>query len=204
MHICVAYQIHIFVFHTSQLLTIICGVLGGEYIKLYLFSRDNGGDSDASNSHSENWPTPCKALDTSMARSESIYTTWSKLRKRSSALQLRRHASGNNNTATPLCMEGAPTALKSQSLPNLSRRQMSAMTTSETRCVKIYDTQSLLSDTNSSMSCGSKKNNLSLIKLFMKQKSSSNEGKVLTLVGWIVIECAFSFRRYERSLSNCA
>lgn len=33
-------------------------------------------------------------LDTSMARSDSVYTTWSKLKKRSSDVTLSRHPSG--------------------------------------------------------------------------------------------------------------
>ncbi|XP_069675487.1 uncharacterized protein [Periplaneta americana] len=173
-----------------------------------------------------------RPLDTSMARSDSVYTTWSKLKKRSSEVQLTRHPSGNNNTT---CPEGTTiasfqpvdaTALKSQSMPNLSRQRrrcllasmssklssaMSSSMESEPRnhvagvrgCVKLYDVQhnssSLLSahsETNSSVdgtsSCsggGRKQHNFSLVKLFMKQKSVSNEGMCYAMDQSSASEC---------------
>lgn len=167
-----------------------------------------------------------RPLDTSMARSDSVYTTWSKIKKRSSEVQLTRHPSGNNNTT---CTEGASiasfqpvdaTALKSQSMPNLSRQRRrcllasmsSSSVESEPRtrrvggCVKLYDVQhhhnssSLLSahsETNSSVdgtsSCsgggGRKQHNFSLVKLFMKQKSVSNEGMFCAMDQSSVSEC---------------
>lgn len=71
-----------------------------------------------------------KLLDTSMARSDSGLTTWSKLKKRSSENQLRRHPSGNNNNntsadeMTSFSNLGNDNALKSQSMPNLYRQRL--------------------------------------------------------------------------------
>lgn len=169
-----------------------------------------------------------RPLDTSMARSDSVYTTWSKLKKRSSEVQLTRHPSGNNNTT---CAEGVSianlqpvdaTALKSQSMPNLSQQRrrclLASMSSSSmeseprTRpprvggCVRLYDVQhhhnsssilSAHSETNSSVdgtsSCsgggGRKQHNFSLVKLFMKQKSVSNEGMFYAMDQSSVSEC---------------
>ncbi|GLV31098.1 uncharacterized protein CBL_12172 [Carabus blaptoides fortunei] len=71
-----------------------------------------------------------KLLDTSMARSDSGLTTWSKLKKRCSENQLRRHPSGNNNNntsadeMTSFANLGDDNALKSQSLPNLYKNRL--------------------------------------------------------------------------------
>ncbi|KAJ4450504.1 hypothetical protein ANN_01931 [Periplaneta americana] len=214
-----------------------------------LYSEDSdyheAGESEATTSGSNNWSSTrfvhpaggragggSRPLDTSMARSDSVYTTWSKLKKRSSEVQLTRHPSGNNNTT---CPEGTTiasfqpvdaTALKSQSMPNLSRQRrrcllasmssklssaMSSSMESEPRnhvagvrgCVKLYDVQhnssSLLSahsETNSSVdgasSCsggGRKQHNFSLVKLFMKQKSVSNEGMCYAMDQSSASEC---------------
>lgn len=71
-----------------------------------------------------------KALETSMSQSDSgSFTTWSKLKKRSSDNQLRRHPSGNNNS------EGDDTsqynltdnAQKSQSMPNLYKQKIKSL-----------------------------------------------------------------------------
>ena len=169
-----------------------------------------------------------------MARSDSVFTTWSKLKKRSSEVQLTRHPSGNNNT-TYSDATGIPnfqpvdaTALKSQSMPNLSRQQrrcllasmssklssaMSSSMESEPRirvggCVKLFDVQnhhngncllSVHSETNSSMDGASvcsgngasnrKQPNFSLVKLFMKQKSVSNEGMCYAMDQSSASEC---------------
>lgn len=65
-----------------------------------------------------------------MSQSDSgSFTTWSKLKKRSSENQLRRHPSGNNNT------EGDDTsqynltdnAQKSQSMPNLYKQKIKSL-----------------------------------------------------------------------------
>lgn len=65
-----------------------------------------------------------------MAKSDSMYTTWSKLKQRSSEhLQLRRHPSGNNNTTqTDAATEDSnninnSNTVKSLSLPNLFRQK---------------------------------------------------------------------------------
>lgn len=212
------------------------------------------GESEATTSGSNNWSSTrftraatgrggggSRPLDTSMACSDSVYTTWSKLKKRSSDIQLTRHPSGNNNTT---CPEGVSltsfqpvdaTALKSQSMPNLSRQRrrcvlasvssklssaMSSSVESEPRarlagiggCVKLFDVQqqhhhhhhhnssslhSAHSETNSSVdgasSCsggGSRKqHNFSLVKLFMKQKSVSNEGMCYAMDQSYASEC---------------
>nr|CAD7568152.1 unnamed protein product [Timema californicum] len=156
-----------------------------------------------------------RALDTSMARSDSVYTTWSKLKKRSSEVQLTRHPSGNNNTCSdgPGFGIGDTSALKSQSLPNLYHQRrhrllvsignklssaMSSSVESSGQPVKLYDVQhrnntsSILSETNSSVdgSCsGRKQHNFSLVKLFMKQKSISNEGMCYAMDQSSASEC---------------
>ncbi|KAE8742564.1 hypothetical protein FOCC_FOCC011858 [Frankliniella occidentalis] len=115
----------------------------------------------------------CKQLLTSshnnMARSDSTFTTWSKLKKPDAEnpleqQQLSRHPSGNNNTTQGTEEESQPdnteqTAVKSRSLPNLARQQQQqrqqhqqrikqqiraslALSTSssiESSCVKLYD-----------------------------------------------------------------
>ncbi|PSN43503.1 hypothetical protein C0J52_13412 [Blattella germanica] len=219
-----------------------------------LYSEDSDyhetGDSEATTSGSNNWastrfvrPSSVKggshALDTSMARSDSVFTTWSKLKKRSSEVQLTRHPSGNNNTTysegtgIPNFQPVDVTALKSQSMPNLSRQQrrclltsmssklssaMSSSMESEPRirisglggCVKLFDVQnhhnsncllSANSETNSSMDGASicsgggnsgsnrKQPNFSLVKLFMKQKSVSNEGMCYAMDQSSASEC---------------
>lgn len=68
-----------------------------------------------------------KVLDNSMTRSDSSsFTTWSKLKKRSSEDQLRRHPSGNNNNsegdASNLGL--TETTFKSQSMPNLYKQKL--------------------------------------------------------------------------------
>lgn len=67
----------------------------------------------------------CKLTEeASMTQSDSgSFTTWSKLKKRSSDNQLRRHPSGNNNNS------GDETSLnensiKSQSMPNLYKKKL--------------------------------------------------------------------------------
>ncbi|XP_067013315.2 serine-rich adhesin for platelets [Anabrus simplex] len=214
-----------------------------------LYSEDSDyheagtSENETASSENNNWPhnrhlmrpgIRCgknRALDTSMARSDSVYTTWSKLKKRSSEVQLTRHPSGNNNTCPDSLSSFAvqqASALKSQSLPNLYRQRrrcflasltnklssaMSSSAESESRlphaggCVKLYDVQhnsnSLLSahsETNSSVDGGtsscsgsarkqSQQHNFSLVKLFMKQKSMSNEGMCYAMDQSSASEC---------------
>ncbi|XP_063216651.1 uncharacterized protein LOC134527681 isoform X2 [Bacillus rossius redtenbacheri] len=161
-----------------------------------LYSEDSDyhepGDSGRA-SQSSTWARHCfkphagggRALETSMARSDPAYTTWSKLKKRSSEVQLARHPSGNNND---VCGVGDVSALKSQSLPDLHRRRrnrllssasnMASSVESEPRAVKLYDHRrgSITSDTNSSVDGGARRRNFSLVRLFMRQRSASNEG----------------------------
>lgn len=147
----------------------------------------------------ENWI--CKKhpkLENSMARSDSGLTTWSKLKKRSSENQLRRHPSGNNNSPgddnTSFTMND--NSLKSQSMPNLHKQKQrplycskysNSSVDSKKSCVKVFDIQhqntGSVSDMAMSMdgaSVNSDKtkppHNFSLVRLFMKQKSISAEG----------------------------
>nr|CAD7393197.1 unnamed protein product [Timema cristinae] len=188
-----------------------------------LFSpvKDVGTTSESTNWTKRRFKYPSgravsgRALDTSMARSDSVYTTWSKLKKRSSEVQLTRHPSGNNNTCSdgPGFGIGDTSALKSQSLPNLYHQRrhrlmvsignklssaMSSSVESSGQPVKLYDVQhrnntsSILSETNSSVdgSCsGRKQHNFSLVKLFMKQKSISNEGMCYAMDQSSASEC---------------
>ncbi|XP_049797885.1 uncharacterized protein LOC126215254 [Schistocerca nitens] len=98
------------------------------------------------------------AMDQSMARSDSLYTTWSKLHKRSSDVQLTRHPSGNNNTAPAMPTSTATgAALKSRSLPDLCPPRRGAH--SGGRCVRLYDVG---------------EGDLSLVRLFMRQRTGSS------------------------------
>lgn len=147
-----------------------------------------------------------KLENSSMARSDSGLTTWSKLKKRSSENQLRRHPSGNNNTSgdetTSFSMND--NSLKSQSMPNLHKQKQRRPTatpccyktntmsnsecSSKKSCVKVFDIQHQ-SNSNSDMAMSldatsinsdrtnnKPHQNISLVKLFMKQKSISAEG----------------------------
>lgn len=97
------------------------------------------------------------AIDQSMARSDSLYTTWSKLHKRSSDVQLTRHPSGNNNTAPAMpTSTSAAAALKSRSLPDLCPPRRGAQ---GGRCVRLYDVGD---------------GDLSLVRLFMRQRTASS------------------------------
>lgn len=172
-----------------------------------------------------------KALEASMSQSDSgSFTTWSKLKKRSSDNQLRRHPSGNNNTEGENVTQFNLTdnTQKSQSMPNLHKQKIKSLlassylrkqhnlTTSvsthiqiapstltllflktepptvKRKLVKVFDIQhqsssgsgaSVTSDMATSVDGGSSgsenasnKQNFSLVKLFMKQKSLSAEG----------------------------
>ncbi|KRT86849.1 hypothetical protein AMK59_2735, partial [Oryctes borbonicus] len=73
-------------------------------------------------------------MDTSMTKSDcSTFTTWSKLKKRSSDNQLRRLPSGNNNQSSDencYCLGENP--LKSQSMPNLYKQKLMSLLASST------------------------------------------------------------------------
>lgn len=70
---------------------------------------------------------------TTMAKSDLGLTTWSKLKKRSCEMKLRRHPSGNNNTTNSESSSNSTqyggsiinstNALKSQSMPNLYKQK---------------------------------------------------------------------------------
>ncbi|KAK5650643.1 hypothetical protein RI129_001672 [Pyrocoelia pectoralis] len=125
-----------------------------------------------------------KLPDTSMVQSDSGgFTTWSKLKKRTSDNQLKRHPSGNNNSSVDSnkynCVDNV---LKSQSMPNLYKQKLkgfmgsgflrsntlfnSSIDGSKRRAVKVFDIQhqtqssslsggSLVSDMATSADCGS-------------------------------------------------
>lgn len=90
--------------------------------------------SEVSGEGSTNWSSELKTqvhniktVDASMSQSDSgSFTTWSKLKKRSSENQLRRHPSGNNNTSGDETSQYNITdnSLKSQSMPNLCKKRM--------------------------------------------------------------------------------
>ncbi|XP_058804702.1 uncharacterized protein LOC131671916 isoform X2 [Phymastichus coffea] len=144
-----------------------------------------------------------------MACSDSkIYTTWSNLKNSSVGKTMTRHPSGNNNTTPNFLQSNVSTnntlivnKSKSQSLPDLNhareleRVEMplnfsvdSGETTS--RSGRFQSSGSMMSrsmnDEESSDSVGNtlssnkKLQNMSLVRLFMKQKSMSTEGMSLT------------------------
>ncbi|XP_071647509.1 uncharacterized protein [Temnothorax longispinosus] len=151
-------------------------------------------------------PKDMKAmLDLSMACSDSkIYTTWSNLKHSSMNKVITRHPSGNNNTIPDISQCAANLTLggmnkRSQSLPDLSRVREFQHTNiplnfsvdsaeSSNHMQRLHSSGSAMSrSTNAESSdngenAGTKKlQNLSLVRLFMKQKSMSVEGMSLTL-----------------------
>lgn len=71
-----------------------------------------------------------KIVDASMTQSDSSsFTTWSKLKKRSSDNQLRRHPSGNNNSGSDDTshLGLTETSTKSQSMPNLYKQKLKSL-----------------------------------------------------------------------------
>ncbi|XP_018347019.1 PREDICTED: uncharacterized protein LOC108751381 isoform X4 [Trachymyrmex septentrionalis] len=144
-------------------------------------------------------------LDLSMACSDSkIYTTWSNLKHSSMNKVITRHPSGNNNTIPDISQSAANLTLsrmnkRSQSLPDLSRvREFQHINIplnfsvdsaeSSNHMQRLHSSGSAMSrSTNAESSdngenVGTKKlQNLSLVRLFMKQKSMSVEGMSLTL-----------------------
>lgn len=105
-------------------------------VTMYSEESEDFHDNDKREATPETYRCPCtnkhyqKILDTSMARSDSGLTTWSKLKKRSSENQLRRHPSGNNNNnssgdeTSSFGNMGNDNALKSQSMPNLHNQKI--------------------------------------------------------------------------------
>ncbi|KAK0077326.1 hypothetical protein PV325_004085 [Microctonus aethiopoides] len=142
--------------------------------------------------------------DYSMACSDSkIYTTWSNLKHSSTNNKtMTRHGSGNNNTIPnflqpPLTMMLNPTK-KSLSLPDLTKttEQLENLTiplnfsidSAESHHQHLQNsgsaliiTRSVNESANSNILNQKKLQNMSLVKLFMKQKSMSAEGMSLTL-----------------------
>ncbi|XP_066157352.1 uncharacterized protein [Euwallacea fornicatus] len=149
-------------------------------------------------------------LEGSMTQSDSSgLTTWSKLKKRSSDDHLRRPSGNNNNSEDESShLASSEVALKSQSLPNLHKERLrklvlddnSHSNSSETntvkqRPVKLFNIHHQIQSSSGSgsfsematsvdaSSCEGTSNkhpNLNLVKLFMKQKSISQEGMSLT------------------------
>ncbi|KAJ3641779.1 hypothetical protein Zmor_028257 [Zophobas morio] len=71
-----------------------------------------------------------KVIDASMTQSDSgSFTTWSKLKKRSSDNQLRRHPSGNNNNSGDETSHLGlnENSVKSQSMPNLYKQKLKTL-----------------------------------------------------------------------------
>ncbi|XP_043265541.1 uncharacterized protein LOC122405093 isoform X2 [Colletes gigas] len=144
-------------------------------------------------------------LNLSMACSDSkIYTTWSNLKHSSVNKIMTRHPSGNNNTI-PEFLQGvgnimSGTNKRSQSLPDLTQAtQLHHLNIplnfsvdsaeSNNHAQQLQSSGSVMSrsmneessDSGENNSTGKKLQNLSLVKLFMKQKSMSAEGMSLTL-----------------------
>ncbi|CAL7934204.1 unnamed protein product [Xylocopa violacea] len=144
-------------------------------------------------------------LDLSMACSDSkIYTTWSNLKHSSMNKIITRHPSGNNNTI-PEFSHGVDNIIsvankRSQSLPDLTQAtQLQNLNIplnfsvdsaeSNNHAQQLHSSGSVMSrsineessDNGEHNSTGKKLQNLSLVKLFMKQKSMSAEGMSLTL-----------------------
>lgn len=136
-----------------------------------------------------------KALEVSLCRSESGFTTWSKLKKNSSS-QLHRYPSGNNNTSVNIGVRHCGVR-KSSSLPNLQIDQMPEIYTTEAISNSTIDSYGkmrtllpmcLMPDSSSpsespqplqnSASSNEPQANqpsFNLVKLFIKQKSSSTD-----------------------------
>ncbi|XP_006558771.1 uncharacterized protein LOC726949 isoform X7 [Apis mellifera] len=143
-------------------------------------------------------------LDLSMACSDSkIYTTWSNLKHSSMNKIITRHPSGNNNTI-PEFSHGieniiSVTNKRSQSLPDLTQATQLHLNIplnfsvdsaeSNNHAQQLHSSGSIMSRSiNEESSDNGEHNltekrlqNLSLVKLFMKQKSMSAEGMSLTL-----------------------
>ncbi|XP_076246335.1 uncharacterized protein LOC143186535 isoform X3 [Calliopsis andreniformis] len=142
--------------------------------------------------------------DLSMICSDSkIYTTWSNLKHSSLNKIMTRHPSGNNNTIPEFLSVGniiSGTSKRSQSLPDLTRATQlqhlniplnfsvdSAELNSHAQ--QLHTSASIMSRSINEESSGNgehnstgkKLQNLSLVKLFMKQKSMSAEGMSLNL-----------------------
>ncbi|XP_018055512.1 PREDICTED: uncharacterized protein LOC108691977 isoform X4 [Atta colombica] len=144
-------------------------------------------------------------LDLSMACSDSkIYTTWSNLKHSSMNKVITRHPSGNNNTIPDISQSAANLTLgrmnkRSQSLPDLSHvREFQHINIplnfsvdsaeSSNHMQRLHSSGSAMSrstnveSSDNGENVGTKKlQNLSLVRLFMKQKSMSVEGMSLTL-----------------------
>lgn len=134
-----------------------------------------------------------KFLDNSMARSETGLTTWSKLKKNSTS-QLHRYPSGNNNHCVSLRGRHCSLVRKSNSLPNLQADGTTDTHIISNSTIDSYGkNQALLpmclmpvstseSDSppplqSSASSSGPHINqpSFNLVKLFIKQKSSSTD-----------------------------
>ncbi|XP_044263071.1 uncharacterized protein LOC123010326 isoform X2 [Tribolium madens] len=162
---------------------------------------DKSENSGIGSTHWSKKPTNnCKLTEASMTQSDSgSFTTWSKLKKRSSDNQLRRHPSGNNNNSGDETSHLGLTenSIKSQSMPNLYKKKLSYLKnhnfisteTVRRKPVKVFDIQhqsSSVSDMATSIDASTSetttnKPNFSLVKLFMKQKSMSTEGMSTTM-----------------------
>ncbi|CAH2006314.1 unnamed protein product [Acanthoscelides obtectus] len=173
-----------------------------------MYSEDSDYHGTEKSGNSQNTNSTCwsnkdtKEKHTDMTQSDSSsFTTWSKLKKRSSDDHLRRQPSGNNNNSA----EGEnslmlnETALKSQSLPNLYKQKLKSASSSSTETtvkrkpVKVFNIQHHLNHSNSASISematsvdvsnieSNKQPNFNLVKLFMKQKSMSTEGMSTTM-----------------------
>ncbi|XP_059619402.1 uncharacterized protein LOC132263578 isoform X2 [Phlebotomus argentipes] len=131
-----------------------------------------------------------KALE-SMSRSDTGFTTWSKLKKAASS-QLQRYPSGNNNTSVTHAPRHNPHCIlrKSSSMPSLHPGQVNQLNVSQVsnsvatgRLPRVICPMSTETDSDSPAPLQSSSNNenvpnqpsFSLVKLFIKQKSNSTD-----------------------------
>ncbi|XP_030767612.1 uncharacterized protein LOC115891308 isoform X2 [Sitophilus oryzae] len=171
----------------------------------------------------------------------SSFTTWSKLKKQNSENHIRRPSGNNNDSEEETShLALSDTNLKSQSMPNLYKQKLknlinigtksdsnsSTDTTIKRRSVKVFDIHHQTQNTSGSgwisdmatsvdaSSCESSNNkqpNFSLVKLFMKQKSLSQEGMSTTMdqlsssenwPGIQSVESSLSDKNYDHSKNH--
>ncbi|XP_077297144.1 uncharacterized protein LOC143918910 isoform X2 [Arctopsyche grandis] len=145
-----------------------------------------------------------RPIESSLAQSDSGLITWSKMKNRPGQSQLKRQPSGNNNEYSGSELSRGMPTLKSQSAPDLrSKHHCQSVTSSPSAHVMSSNTESCSTDNHLNLPSGCLKTsggsqnshtpelinssenphgrnsarppNFNLVKLFMKQKSMSND-----------------------------
>ena len=105
--------------------------LSGKQMVHFVDKSENSGTGSAHWTNDIKKQTnSAKVIDASMTQSDSgSFTTWSKLKKRSSDNQLRRHPSGNNNNSGDETSHLGlnENSVKSQSMPNLYKQKLKTL-----------------------------------------------------------------------------